>query len=237
MAIIRSFAQIPENVAEWERFLRDATVADGDIGTAKISDGSVTDAKLRDSAANSVIGRASATAGAATDIVAGTDNQFLVQRSSGLQFDGLLEADIPSTMATDVEVAASVAAEATARTAAIAAKFVSGSFTGTLSGCTTTPTGTLYYETANKLVTLHIPVISATSNTTAMTITGAPAAVQPGMTNRVPFVITDNGTTQMGLVQVETSGVLTFYADVTGGAFTNSGTKGSTLQTISYLLT
>lgn len=58
------------------------------------------------------------------------------------------------------------------------ADFVSGSYTGTVTGCTTSPTiNVSYVVIANRSVTLTIPNFSCTSNANTMTVTGAPAAV------------------------------------------------------------
>ena len=114
--------------------------------------------------------------------------------------------------------------------------FLSGDFTGTLTGCATSPTGSLRYETAHNVVTIQIPAFSATSNTTAMTITGMPATLFPARQQIITVAVTDSGTTALGTVTVETTGVLTFAADITGAAFTASGTKGVPAATITYNL-
>lgn len=86
--------------------------------------GTITDETFAERAANSVIGRPSATDGAPSDITLAA-NQFLVNRSGTLQGDGLLDTDIPSGIARDTEVvtaanAAQAAAEATAAAALVA---------------------------------------------------------------------------------------------------------------------
>lgn len=111
------------------------------------------------------------------------------------------------------------------------------SFTGTLTGLTTSPTTVVRYRRSGDLVTLDWQAQSATSNTTALTITGAPTAVTPvsarsGLVTRV----IDNGTTQFGLVSVGATGVLTFSVGATAAAFTNSGTKGVPVGSVTYSL-
>mgnify|MGYP001612676758 CR=1 FL=1 len=58
---------------------------------------------------------------------------------------------------------------------------VEGTFTGTLTGCTTSPTATLRYVKVGSLVTLFIPSagdgLSGTSDATSMTITGMPSGI------------------------------------------------------------
>lgn len=111
-----------------------------------------------------------------------------------------------------------------------------GSYTGTLTGCTTSPTGTVSYTRNGNTVTLEIPSITATSNTTACTVTGMPAIIRPVSTPRVvrPVVVMDNNAAVIGTITVETSGVLTLGVGAGAGAFTGSGTKGTQSGTITY---
>ena len=115
-------------------------------------------------------------------------------------------------------------------------KATNGQYTGTMTGLTTTETGTIRYEIAGAVCVLYIPAISGTSNATTCTITGGPAAIRPDRQHVCLMRITDNGTVALGAVTAETNGVLTFSADVTGGAFTASGTKGTVLTTVAYHL-
>lgn len=110
------------------------------------------------------------------------------------------------------------------------------SFTGTLTGCTTSPTGTIQYSAQNHQVTLDIPVIEGTSNTTACTITGLPAALRPTNTKTVFALIKDNGAVTTGLVQIDSAGTMTLQNGIGGGAFTNVNAKGIRAQQITYLL-
>jgi hypothetical protein len=110
-------------------------------------------------------------------------------------------------------------------------------FTATLTGCTTSPTGTVRYSRQGNLVSLFIPTITATSNTTAATLTGVPAALRPANAVFSFAIITDNGTNEDGSVIVETSGVITLRRG-DAAAFTSSGTKGVfTGATVVYQLT
>lgn len=236
MPLTPPFREVPRTAADWERWFRQATLTAGDVGETQIADNSVTNAKLRNSVGTSVIGQASSSTADPADIVATADNQLLMRRSSALQWDTLEDTDIPATIARDSEVTAAVAVEATARDAAISAKFASGTFTGTLTGVSGTATGTLRYEIAGEICSLYIPAIADTSNATTMTITGGPSAMFPARAQVSPAIVRDDGTDQLGLVQVETSGVLTFFSDVAGAAFTNIGSKGVGLQTVTYLL-
>ncbi len=98
--------------AWWDRYFRgvEVTPDDGSITTDKIVDGAVTNDKLRNSAAYSVIGRAESSAGSPADISASADRQVLVRRASGLTFEAIQDADIPSSIARDTEVSAAITA-------------------------------------------------------------------------------------------------------------------------------
>lgn len=105
--------------------------------------------------------------------------------------------------------------------------FAEGSFTGVLTGCTTNPSGTFrYVRIGDSVIFSAATTLEGTSNLTTMTITGLPAWLTPSTTKIIPHIIKDNGTLTIGKLVIETSGVLTFYKDANGGAFTASGTKG-----------
>lgn len=110
--------------------------------------------------------------------------------------------------------------------AKIALGMTSSSFTASLTGCTTVPTVTATYSVTNGVVTVFYPPVTATSNTTALTLTGQPAAIQP-VTAHGCFgaIVQDNGTNVFGRADIGTNGVVTFNVGV-GSVFTGSGTKG-----------
>lgn len=113
----------------------------------------------------------------------------------------------------------------------------SGTFTATLTGCTTSPTGTVRYSRSGNIVTLHIPAISGTSNTTAMTLTGLPSALQVGTTTQNAVVrVTDNGTASFGTAAIAAPGsAISFGIGASGsGTFTGSGTKGVLSSIMTY---
>lgn len=117
------------------------------------------------------------------------------------------------------------------------ANYESGSFTATLTGCTTSPTGTITYTKYGNMVTLAIPSISGTSNTTAATLTGIPAAIAPAQNQRLLAGITDNGTIAAGVARIDAAGnTITMFPSAAGGAFTSSGTKGIAQNTLTYSL-
>lgn len=120
------------------------------------------------------------------------------------------------------------------------ADYDSGTYTGTLTGCTTAPTITIQYTRIGDSVVLQVPVQLATSNATSFTITGAPAALRPtgsiaaGFSNVYSF--TNNGTLEYGTVGVSMSntGVLNFVRSGSASGFTNSGSKGASEFVFAY---
>lgn len=119
-----------------------------------------------------------------------------------------------------------------------AASDTQGTFTATLTGCTTSPTATATYSKSNNVVTLHIPSLSATSNTTACTITGAPVEIRPTTAHQyIPCLTVDNGASAISGCDVETSGTITLRVGAAMNVvFTGSGTKGQLGMTITYNL-
>lgn len=102
----------------------------------------------------------------------------------------------------------------------------SGSFTGTFTGFTTTVTGTVFYRVQDDQVEMWVETqVSATSNSTAMTVTGMPASLYPADTSHTAgFRVIDNGSHADGVAAISGLGVITLLNN--GGNFTNSGTKG-----------
>jgi hypothetical protein len=117
-----------------------------------------------------------------------------------------------------------------------AGQIAQGSFTGTLTGCTTSPTVTVNWSRIGKMVRLWTTsALTATSNTTAMTVTGLPAAITPSTTNEAGLVqVQNNGANAGCRVLASSSNLLDFHIEtVVGGfvvpnaaGFTNSGVKG-----------
>lgn len=100
-----------------------------------------------------------------------------------------------------------------------------GSFSGVLTGFASDPTPTVYYQVSDGYVRMWVETdYFATSDDTAMTLTGMPAELYPANTSITPpFMARDNGATVMAYAGVSGAGVATF---VTAGNFTNSGSKG-----------
>jgi len=114
----------------------------------------------------------------------------------------------------------------------------SGSFTGSLTGCTTVPTQTFLWARNGNVVTLTADAgLSATSNTTAATITGLPAALIPTRGQACVGRVTNNSATAFGVIRVDSDGNITLFPDAVGSAFTASGTKGILSCVITYSMT
>lgn len=105
---------------------------------------------------------------------------------------------------------------------------IQGTFTASLTGCTTVPTVTATYSVTNNVATVFYPTLTGTSNTTACTITGQPAAIRPTTAHSGFFAsVQDNsGIGGVGFVSIGTDGVVTLYATAAAAAFTAAGTKG-----------
>lgn len=105
---------------------------------------------------------------------------------------------------------------------------IKGSYTGTLTGLTTTPTITINYSIIGNAVTVVTGAgVTGTSNSTSFTITGAPAIIFPDNTSGYhPCRVFDNGGVISGEASMSTSGVLAFSVLGVAAGFTGSGTKG-----------
>lgn len=112
----------------------------------------------------------------------------------------------------------------------------SGTFTATLTGMTTTTTGTVNYRKVNNVVTMWAEsAITGTSNSTSMSMTGVPASLLV-LFKAVPCIVQDNTQGSMSGVAVVNNTDIDFMltrqdlvanllqSSYTG--FTNGGTKG-----------
>jgi hypothetical protein len=107
---------------------------------------------------------------------------------------------------------------------------VSGTFIGTATGFTTSPTAYYRYTIVGDLVTVcQTSDVTGTSNSSALTITGVPAILMPkvGHTARTVLVrISNNGVTSMGVLTVQwDETIFRVYAGLDSEPFAASGTK------------
>jgi hypothetical protein len=117
------------------------------------------------------------------------------------------------------------------------APLTSGSFEVTLTGCTTSPTGTAYWQKSGNFVTLCLPSIAGTSNSTTCTITGVPSDIHKsgGSSN---IVVADNGIDHSGWITYSNSTLIVKVLG-TGGSSTDwtaSGDKQVAQQVVTYRL-
>lgn len=105
---------------------------------------------------------------------------------------------------------------------------VSGTLT--LTGCTTSPTGAITAAINSGEVTAEIVPILGTSNTTAATLTGLPAAITPSANRNVIGVSQDNSANVPSIWTVRSDGQIVMF---NGGSatFTGSGSKGVGIAT------
>lgn len=129
-------------------------------------------------------------------------------------------------------------------------QFQTGTFTGTLTGCTTSPTATIRYVIVGNMCTLFFPTLTGTSNTTSATITGLPAVCQATTNAQAQPIATmeDNSNAALGgYVQIQTasgtmilalaeSTAISNRVEYVQAGFTNSGTKGLGGGSITYSL-
>ena len=121
---------------------------------------------------------------------------------------------------------------------------ISGTFTVTLSGCTASITGTARYTVYAGMVTLYIPALSGTSNTTTAVLSGLPAAIDPVRAQHILIPQVTNNSTKYLLAKavVNTDLTIDLYASTAvttdySATFANSGTKGLEYPTtITYSL-
>lgn len=112
-----------------------------------------------------------------------------------------------------------------------------GSFMVTATGFTQVINGTGYYQTGTtqNAVVLKFPNISGTSNSVAFTISGLPTSIWPKASQSCLTVVADNGATVIGVAQIDTNGVVTFFKDINGSGFTASGIKACSAYSVAYI--
>ena len=101
-----------------------------------------------------------------------------------------------------------------------------GSFTFTGTGFTTTPTKTAYYTKIGNQVTIRIPDITGTSNTTLCTITGLPVAIRSDSSFVSFLLVYNNSTGYNGHIYGGGTNTIQVHWDAGESAFTASVIKG-----------
>lgn len=150
--------------------------------------------------------------------------------------------------ALEVTGAAHVTGNFTADSLISAKTHLDTSFTVTLTGVSGSVTGTAYASKSWKTVTLTLPELFGTSNSTSCTITGIIAPIRPSRDiGLVGLLIGDNGASltpgSSGTAYLNSSGVITLYKSGSATGFTNVNNKGiwastafTAAQTFTYTL-
>ena len=118
-----------------------------------------------------------------------------------------------------------------------------GTATVTLTGCTTSPTGTIFWNRIGPLVVCVVPAVTGTSNSTGCSLTGFPTSIQPTRNQNFSIPIS-NGLINAGVAVANGGGeingsVMTFYVGGSSSGFTNTATsKGvQAAFTVAWMLT
>jgi hypothetical protein len=116
-----------------------------------------------------------------------------------------------------------------------------GTYTATLTGVSGSVTGTARYVRIGKQVTLYIPTLTGTSNSTACTVTGAPASIRPARQQYFPINdMGDNNNLYPGMGSMGTGGTIgfAFWQTITTyqTTFTSSNLKGPGAFVATYSL-
>lgn len=241
MAVRRAFRNMPQNAAELDRLFRNVDLPANEVDNSQ----------LRDSIGCSVIGRSANSTGSPADIQATATGQYLRRSGDVLGFGEILESDIPSTIARDSEVTTAIANHVLAADphpgyltqAEGDARYIqqtTGTYEATLTGCTTSPTVTVRYVITGSTVTIYVPSVSATSNATSCTLTGAPVAIRPTRDQGFsPTLVQDNSALLIGLARMQTTGTIDLRpgAPFSASGWTAANTKGADHFNLSYTLT
>lgn len=105
--------------------------------------------------------------------------------------------------------------------------FVAGQFNGTLTGMVTPVVVAINYRIVNGVATLSLDDSAlhiGTSNSTSMTMTGAPNAIWPSQERRSYTACRNNSAFAGAWGIIDSGGVITF--DIPPSGFSSSGTKG-----------
>lgn len=148
--------------------------------------------------------------------VAGTGSGSVVRATSPT----LVTPALGAATATSIVASGNVTADSL-----ISSKFYEeGTFTATLRGCLSDPTGTAYYTRVGKQVTLAIPYLSCTSDSAGAAITGLPASIHSARRQGFPVNWIENSTnTQNTSAGLQVDGAAVRF--ILLGPLTASGTR------------
>ncbi len=113
----------------------------------------------------------------------------------------------------------------------------SGQFVAGLTGTTLPQNGTVYWQrsTATGPITMLIPTLTGTSNTTAATLTGLPKGLWPTSEQALIVRTVDSGVFAIAFLTISTLGAITLYKTADSATFTNTGIKGVAETSVTYM--
>lgn len=114
--------------------------------------------------------------------------------------------------------------------------YSSGTFSGSLSGFSTSPSITVFYVRVGGMVILTASSVSFTSNATTMSLSGLPSHLTPATSKIVSHIVTDDGVSATGRADVTSSSVINFYSSADAAPFVASGTKGFPCLMVTYTM-
>jgi hypothetical protein len=107
-----------------------------------------------------------------------------------------------------------------------------GSFTLTTTGGG--GSGIVSWSANGSQITVSTSGITGTATGTTMTGSGVPAVLWPVSTQSFVSHVTDNSVGKLSVSNITAGGVMTFFADANGGAFTASGNRGISAGVLSW---
>jgi hypothetical protein len=119
------------------------------------------------------------------------------------------------------------------------APFNSGSFVGTLTGCTTAPTGTIKWVKNGNVISAIFPGISGISNSATCAITGLPSNLIPlsPQTFGVAAILNNGVLSSPGGIEVDAAGTISLIVGGSSADFATSGIKGiSSPASVAWLI-
>lgn len=111
-----------------------------------------------------------------------------------------------------------------------------GTFTVSLSGCSSPVTGTASWVKIGSVVNLYLPQLLGTSNSTSAVLSGIPTAIQPLSESFVPVSCVDGNTGKLAMIQAQAQATwAVFLPDLSN--WVNSAQKGIRGTTLTYKVT
>jgi hypothetical protein len=103
-----------------------------------------------------------------------------------------------------------------------------GSYTGSFTGFTSTPTSTVRWVKFGAMVSISIDAFTGTSNAITMTENSGlmPVEIRPARIQGCPMLVVNSGGRTTGYAEVQTNGTIIFRGGSFQSVFSSSGVKG-----------